>query len=138
MMRRSQGFTLIEVMITVAVIAILASFAYPSYQNYMAKTYRTEGKRELVRLSNLMEQYFLDSRKYPTDLSKLGLVTSSSGFETEDGHYVISASQTTVFDYTLKASPQGVQATRDSSCGYLTLDNLGTKGAQGSVADCWR
>lgn len=135
---RNKGFTLIELMIAVAIIGIVAAITYPSYTDYVARTNRAEGQQELVRIANLMEQYFLDHRAYPTDLSKLGLTVSGGGVFTGENLYKVTAAQSNNFDYTLTATPQGVQASRDANCGSLTLDSLGTKGADGNAAECWR
>ena len=56
------GFTLIEVMITVAIIGILASVAYPSYVDFVTRSNRVEALQELTRFANLQEQYFIDHR----------------------------------------------------------------------------
>lgn len=66
-----KGFTLIEVMIAVVIIGILASIAYPSYTQYIAQSARSEGLAALMRIANLQEQYYLDNKKYATDLTKL-------------------------------------------------------------------
>jgi type IV pilus assembly protein PilE len=132
-MSKRRGFTLIELMIVVAVVGILASIAYPSYTRHVAKNARTEGQRELIRLSQLMEQYFLDHRSYTTDMTKLGM--SADPFATENGSYKIDAVavNSIATDFKLTATAQGAQASRDSACKELTLDYLGSKGP----VDCW-
>ncbi|GAA5217006.1 type IV pilin protein [Corallincola platygyrae] len=131
---RVKGITLIELMIAVAVVGILAAIAYPSYTNYVAKNNRTEGQRELVRLSQMMEQYYLDHRSYTEDMTDLGM--SADPFVTENENYEIDAVAVTNIrtDFRLTAKAKGSQAIRDSACKTLTLDNLGSK----SPADCWR
>ena len=58
--RTTRGFTLLELMITVLIVAILAAIAYPSYQSYLARAYRSEAYTALNQWANLQEQYFLD------------------------------------------------------------------------------
>ena len=131
-MKKAVGFTLIEVMITVVILGILAAIAYPSYTQYIAKSTRSEAHAALMRLANLQEQYYLDNRTYATDMTKLGL--SANPFITENGHYSIASSGTGSF--TLTATAQGVQASRDSKCKTLTLTDAGVKG--GTSAECWK
>ena len=67
-MRRAAGFTLIELMITVTIVAILVSVALPSYQLYMIRAARTQGQQFLMDLAQRQEQYFLDTRSYATGI----------------------------------------------------------------------
>ena len=60
-MRKHAGITLIELMIAVAIVAILAGVAYPSYMQYVLTSHRTEGTSALVRIANLEERYYLDA-----------------------------------------------------------------------------
>jgi type IV pilus assembly protein PilE len=125
-----KGFTLIEVMIVVVIIGILAAIAYPSYTRYVAQSTRAEGLSALMRLANLQEQYYLDNRKYTTDLSEL---IGADPYITEHGNYSVTSSGTSSF--TLKAVAQGMQASRDSSCTPLTITDTGAKGPS---AECWK
>ena len=72
-MQRNFGFTLMELMIAVVIVAILAAVAYPSYQQYLARGYRSSGKQFLLDLARLQEQYLLDQRQYATVLGTGGL-----------------------------------------------------------------
>lgn len=67
------GFTLIELMITVAIIAILASVAYPSYQQYVIRSNRSEMQQFLLDIANREEEYLLNNRIYATSLQDMGL-----------------------------------------------------------------
>jgi type IV pilus assembly protein PilE len=76
-LRTAHGFTLLELMITVLIVAILAAIAYPSYQSYLARAYRSEAYTALNQWANLQEQYFLDQRRYADDMSSLGAPAKS-------------------------------------------------------------
>lgn len=130
--RNQFGFTLIELMITVAIVGILAAVAYPSYTGFITSSNRSEGQRELLRFANLQEQYYVDYRTYATDLKKLGKATNV--ITTENGHYRIKvANGADASIFVLKAVAKGSQATNDSACSPLTINQVGTKGPAG----CW-
>lgn len=65
----SRGFTLIELMITVAIVVILAGIAWPSYQNYILRANRSAAEQLMLRIQSLQEQYFLDARSYATNIA---------------------------------------------------------------------
>jgi type IV pilus assembly protein PilE len=129
--RKVKGFTLIELMITVAIVSILATVAYPSYNDFVIRSNRAEAPRELVRLANLQEQLFVDSRAYTTNISDLG-VGSTAIYETPSHNYKISSS---VVDntFTLTADAQGTQKTKDTDCIKIEITDTGKK----TPISCW-
>jgi type IV pilus assembly protein PilE len=127
-----KGFTLLELMISVAVVGIIASVAYPSYIDNIARANRSEGQRELLRLASLQEQYFIDHREYTSDMTKLGAATDP--YITDSGFYSIDATVVGV-TYTLKATAKGTQTTNDSSCLTLSVTDTGKKTA--TSTNCW-
>jgi type IV pilus assembly protein PilE len=130
--RKQRGFTLVELLITVAVVGILASVAYPSDVDFVTSSNRTEGQRELLRFANLQEQYFVDYRTYGDDLTKLG--KSTKKVLTENNHYQIEVDSADATAFVLMAVAQGSQATNDdSTCLSLTVTQVGVKGPDG----CW-
>ncbi|QSX41650.1 type IV pilin protein [Shewanella cyperi] len=133
-MNRRKGFTLLELMITVAIVAILAAIAYPSYTQYVAKGNRSEGQAAVMRIANLQEQYYLDHRSYTADMTKLGL--GADPFITENGHYSVDTAVPTSADsFTITATPKGGQASRDTECTSLTITDAGVKGPK---SECWK
>ena len=129
--RTAHGFTLLELMITVLIVAILAAIAYPSYQSYLARAYRSEAYTALNQWANLQEQYFLDQRRYADDMSSLGAPANS--FVTTAGHYSVQTT-TTETGFTLTATALDNQLMLDSACSTLTLSSDGVRAPK----DCWR
>lgn len=130
-LNRFRGFSLIELLIAVAIIGILASIAYPSYTDFVARSNRTEAQRELLRVANLEEQFYVDNRVYTADMKALGL--SKDPFKTDSGHYSIDAVVSNNTSFTLTATAQGGQATTDSSCKTLSITEAGQK----TPISCW-
>lgn len=129
--RINLGFTLVELLITVAIVGILASVAYPSYTDFVIRSNRSEGLRELLRYANLQEQLFVDSRSYASDMKDLGEDTAT--IKTESENYIISVQAgSTATTYTLQAVAQGSQG-NDTGCKTLTVDQIGSK----APTKCW-
>ena len=80
-MRRAKGFTLIEVMITVVIVAILASVAWPSYQSYLQRSRRSEAQQLMLSIVNKEQQYLLDARQYTDVIGAGGLGISTQGWD---------------------------------------------------------
>lgn len=127
-MNWSRGFTLMELMIVVAIIAILASVALPSYQNYIVRANRAAAKAQMLEIAARQQQHFLANRSYG-DLSVIGFSIPPD----VTARYTCSAAPGTaaVPSYVISCVP--VSTTSQSGDGTLTLDNLGNKGP----ADKW-
>ena len=134
---RARGFTLIELMIVTAIVAILAMVAYPSYQNQIQKSRRSDAMVALGKLATLQEQYFFRENKYTDQFTDLGLAT-----ESPEEHYTLTLTITGAGEtYTATATATGAQAD-DEDCSIFTVDNLGEKKAwtsanANSTDTCW-
>jgi type IV pilus assembly protein PilE len=137
MKNRLQGFTLIELMIVVAIIGIIAAIAYPSYVQYVVKGKRSAAESLMLDVANREKQYLLDARAYTGTLSNLGITSLPS--EVSANYDVNVVPGTTPPSFIITATPKNGQATNDTKCANLTLDDTGAKGitGTGSVATCW-
>ena len=149
---RSRGFTLLELMIVVAIVAILAAIAYPTYISYVTKTRRNAASACLSEYSNYMERYYTTNLRYDQDTSGTantltpGMLDCSADSQTGT-YYSYSFAKTPALSqstYKILATPQGVQATRDTTCGVLGIDQSGQRYYQttstdtAGLATCWQ
>jgi len=121
------GFTLMELMIVVAVISILALIGIPSYDRYVIRSNRAVAKQFLLQVASKQEQYILDARQYAATLAALNLTPPTELVNRYD--FSLDACAAPCTTYKVNAVPKGPQ----SGDGTLTLDNLGTR----SPADKW-
>ena len=137
--KSQHGFTLIEMMVVVAIIGILAAIAYPSYTEYVKRGNRTEGQALLSDAAARQERYFSQNNAYVTDNSKIASLGMAlrTGNKSATDKYVLSLSKVNGDGgYTLTATQQF----NDTRCGNLSLDATGKRGKTGtaSLDDCWR
>jgi len=137
-MLRQKGFTLVEIMIVVAIIGILAAVSMPSYVEYTLKVRRSENCKEpLMEIAVEMEEFRHANQTYPP----VGLLsTSGIPYQGTKGDYTFEITASTAKTYTLQCTDTG---NSDSDCGSLTYDNFGRKGAPNAtgantVDTCWR
>lgn len=132
--KRAAGFTLIELMITVAIVGILASIAYPNYQNYLLKGRRGAAQAFLLQVAQRQQQYFLDNRSFAPDLATLG-VTVPPEVLPYYGNPVIATTAGPPPGFLITATPQGVQARNSEPA--LSIDQTGAKTPTGTANGAW-
>jgi len=131
---RMRGMTLVELLTVVAVLAIISSIAVSSYRRYLVRTNRTEATGALLRVQVAQEKYFLQNNTYTNNLANLGLAAT-----TPSGYYALSISPANATTFTAKAEPQGKQASSDTDCQTLSIDDRGQRNSTPKPASlCWK
>ena len=141
-----RGVTLIELMVVVAIVAIIFAFAFPSYERYIVRAKRAVGQNVLLQVADRQQQFFMDNKQYAANMTNLGFganpfIVDDDGQSTvatdPDAVYSVSLSNVTATSYTVTAAPVGAQLKRDTHCGSLTITQAGAKGKSGSGDNCW-
>jgi type IV pilus assembly protein PilE len=134
----TSGFTLIELMIVIAIVGVLAMLAYPSYVEHLRRGYRVEARTALLEAQQFMERFYAANSRYTTDAAGTTSPTLPARLQNVPAgspRYTLGV-VATVNSYTLTA-----MAASADKCGNLTLTNTGVKGRSGSemsVQDCWK
>jgi type IV pilus assembly protein PilE len=149
---RQPGFTLIELMVTILIVAILAAIAVPAYSSYVRQSRRTDAKTALLDLAGLEERYLSLNNAYtnlaaPLGYASAGSNTTLTGQVVGSGYYTISVTSATaptstaVAYFSATATPTGTQV-QDTNCASFTVDSKGNRtslnsaGAD-STTTCW-
>ncbi len=134
-LRFAHGFSLIELMIVLAIMGIVVMFAYPSYTNYVLKSRRTEAKSGLLDLAQRQEDFRADNNKYADDLTKLLL--NNPDLTSENGFYKFSVENPSPLKFTLKATVADDKAQKDDiQCTEFSIDQQGKRDSEPGK-DCW-
>lgn len=135
-MKQERGFTLLELMIVVVIIAILAAIAIPTYGRYAIRAHRVDGQELLLRIANAQERFYATNNHYGA-LTELGYDNPALS---EKRYYSVSmdpAAASTTQSFTATAAPKNGQAKDD--CADLTITNTGVKASSGMTTNgsCW-
>ena len=133
----ARGFTLIEIIVTLAIVGILATLSYISYASSVLKSRRADAQASLTTMMQAQERYFTENNTYSTSLSAIGYPTGT--VYSSQGYYTMAAaaggSGSIATSVTLTATP--VQS--DPSCTSLSIDNTYAQTATGSNTSlCWQ
>lgn len=136
-MIKNKGFTLIEVMIVVLIVGVMASIAYPAYQEYIRDARRSDGRTNLVQLAQFMERFYTANGSYvDAGGNPPVLPFNEAPRDGNDKFYDLQLQGVDAQNYTLTATPKGVMA--GDACGILSLNQAGVKAASGGNLDeCW-
>lgn len=127
-----KGFTLIEMLIALACVALLASFAWPSYQSLILKSQRAQARASLLQAAHWLERAASANGSYP-----LTVDVPASVLQIDGQRYKMTVTSSAQ-SYTLSATPIGTQTT--DPCGTLAVNHLGVRSVQGAsqtAAQCW-
>jgi len=143
---KQRGITLLELMIVVAIISMIAAFAYPSYTQYIVNTKRTAATSTLLQIADRQQLFFMDNKRYADDLTDLGFAANPL-YVSDDGNSVAAGDADAVYlftlagvaptTYTASGAPLAGQLKRDTDCGTMTLNQAGTRDALLGGDDCW-
>jgi type IV pilus assembly protein PilE len=141
--RRVAGFSLIELMVTVAVAATLAAIVIPTYQSQIRKSRRTEARTAVMDLATREERYYSVNNDYSSSALQLGYGAADAqinGMSVGAGYYTVTvqnfaAAPPLPATFTITATAVGTQA-KDTACQAFTVDDKGTQ-TSAPAADCW-
>jgi type IV pilus assembly protein PilE len=140
--RHKAGFTLIELMVVVAIIGILTAIAYPSYIAYVQRSHRAQLKTIMQENAQILQRFFTAANAYDVDANGNAPPVFDRSPKPNEGNlaYQIVINNPTSTSYVMTATPVGGGPMAGDACGSFTLNQLGQKGLSGNaltIADCW-
>lgn len=137
---KNQGFSLLELIISLTIISILLAFAYPNYQSYLMRSRRNDGQIALLDLANRLENYYSEQKTYEAATIGTGKNTDVlSSPISSGGWYYLRIKEQGPTRFSLEAKPQKAQRA-DKACPSLGLNHLGIKTPLSDSAhleQCW-
>ena len=136
---RMRGVTLIELMVVLAIVAILSSLAVGSYRRYVLRANRTDATSALLRIQVGEEKYFLQNNSYTANATAAPPTGLGVASPTPNGFYnlAVAGAPAIATSFKATATATGTQ-TQDTSCQTLTIDDQGLRNSAPSTTDCWR
>lgn len=137
-MHKLRGFTLIELMIVAAVIAVLAAIALPNYQSYVLRSHRSSAITAVMELASRQARYYTTNNTYTSSLLTLGYSSDPMPvIDPSNFYYNLSVTAATSTGFTVSAAPVGSQV--KDTCGTFQYNDLGVKSvSSGTLSDCWK
>ena len=141
-----RGFTLVELMVVIAIVGVLVAVAYPSYSDYVTRSKRATAKSFLVSLADRQQQFFMDNKRFAIDMNELGygdvFVSLDDQGNTMPGLalgriYAAGVINVTPTSFVGLGIPQLGQAINDVKCGNMMLDQAGMRTNSVVGTDCW-
>jgi len=137
MQRKLGGFTLIELMIAVAIVGLLAAVAYPSYQDSVRKGRRIDAKNTLLGLQLEVEKRRANNITYATDLTTLPVAGGPGAYLSLDGFYSISFDAADANTFQITATPVAGSDQANDSCGEFIINQNGPDTSTAARRNCW-
>ena len=132
---REYGMSLVELLVVVAMVAILSMIAYPNYSEFLQRARRMDAKTALQQIATMQERSYVTNFSYTSNLAQLGFLSN----ETEDGFYLISVPIADMQGFQAIAVPvPGSPQAKDSDCQQFTIDHQGARAAAPDPdGKCW-